>query len=421
MTAVLAVVAGAAPPGLAQSLERRLSGAPDGNVTFHFASRPNICGDGRYFIRADGDMWYGSWNEGMRMSCERGPVRVLLVRDGRELLRIQTFAGPLAAEPNATDLGTVSTADAAAYLMRVAATVDGRPGRDALMPAMLADSVSVARELLALVRDQGRTREVRSSALSWLVRRRGERGAMSADEVSRTLATLARDESEYRGIRGEAVRSLARLETAEGLSAVVTMSQSESDWWLATEAVKALASSGDPRARQHLRAAAERTQVSEEARAAAINGLAGSYATSRDADFLRSLYRRVTSDRLRDAVMNGVAQIGGSESRSWLIAIAKDVNEPVRQRKMAITHADRMGMVAADLSQLYDAIDSDEVRASVIQELSQLGTRAASDKLISIAKNDPSVANRRRAIQALGRFDDPRVREALKELVSVPR
>jgi len=41
----------------------------------------------------------------------------------------------------------------------------------------------------------------------------------------------------------------------------------------------------------------------------------------------------------------------------------------------------------------------------------------AQDKLVSIAKSDPLVSNRRRAIQALGRFDDPRVKEALRELV----
>src|SRR3970040_480553 len=77
----------------AQTLERRVAGAPDGNVTFNFASRADVCGDGRSYIRAD-DMWMGSFNDGVRaMACERGPIRVLLIRDGKEVLRISTYAG----------------------------------------------------------------------------------------------------------------------------------------------------------------------------------------------------------------------------------------------------------------------------------------------------------------------------------------
>jgi HEAT repeat protein len=386
-------------------------------VTFNFPSRANTCGDGRYFFRADGEMWYGNFNEVTRsIACERGPVRVLLVRDGRELLRIQTFVGPVSQEPGATDLGAVPAREAADYLMSVATRMDGRPARDALTPALMAEGAPVASELLALARDNSRPRELRRSALSWLVRRRAEMG-MSAAEVSRTLTTIARDETENRDVRSSAISSLARLETAEALAAIVDMSQQTSDTWLATRAVQSLASSGDPRARQHVRAAAERTDLSEEARVAAINGLAGEYATSRDATFLRDLYRKVASDRLKDASMNGAAQIGGSETRDWMLSIARSPDEPIRSRKKAIELADRIGMTAADLSTLYDRIEDSEVRASIITELAQNGTRVASDKLIVIAKNDPSVMNRRRAVQALGRFDDPRVREALRDLV----
>ena len=87
-TAGLALLVTVAGSVSAQTLERRVSGAPDGNVTFHFASRADVCGDGRTYIRAD-DMWMGSFNDGVRsMECERGPIRVLLTRDGKEILRI---------------------------------------------------------------------------------------------------------------------------------------------------------------------------------------------------------------------------------------------------------------------------------------------------------------------------------------------
>ncbi len=218
------------------------------------------------------------------------------------------------------------------------------------MPAALADSALVTRELLAIARNADRSREIRRSALSWVVRRRGEVGELSADEVSRTLVTIARDENEVRTVRDQALSSLARLETQSSLDALVSMTTGTTEAWLSRRAVEMMASSGDPRAHDHLRSAAERTDLTEEARVAAINGLAGSYATSKDAEYLRGLYARVSSDRLRDAIMSGVATIGGKASRDWIVGIARDPNAPIQQRKRAVSLADRMGLSATELS-----------------------------------------------------------------------
>ncbi|HEX9565061.1 MAG TPA: hypothetical protein VF981_13850 [Gemmatimonadaceae bacterium] len=419
-TGGLALLIAAAGPACGQMVERRVAAAPEGNVSFHFASRADVCGDGRTYIRAD-DMWMGSFNDAVRsLACERGPIRVVLVRDGRDILRIETYAGPVAQEPGASDLGAVPAADAAAYLLGLAARVDGRPGRDAIMPAALADSALVTRDLLAIARNVDRSREVRRSALSWIVRRRGERGELSAEEVSRTLVTIARDENETRTVRDQALSSLSRLGSASSLNALVAMTNGTAEAWLARRAVQLIASSGDPRAREHLRTAAERTDLTEEARVAAITGLAGSYATSRDAEYLRGLYATVNTDRLRDAILSGVATIGGKASRDWILGIARNGDEKLAQRRRAITMADRLGLTAADLSALYDGMQEGDVRSTIISALATNGTRVATDKLISIARIDPLLANRRRAIQALGKFDDPRIKEALRDLVGRP-
>jgi HEAT repeat protein len=418
----LALIVSVADSASAQStVERRISGAPAGNVTFHFASRADVCGDGRTYIRAD-DMWMGSFNDGVRsMECQRGPIRVLLTRDGSEIIRISTYAGPVAEEPGATSLGAVPAVDAAAYLLGIAGRIDGRPGREAIMPAALADSAKVTRELLAIARNTDRSRELRRTALSWVVRRRGEVGELSGEEVSRTLVAIARDENEVRTVRDQALSSLSRLESSSSLDALVAMTTGTTEAWLARRAVESMANSGDPRAREHLRSAAESSNLNEEARVAAINGLAGSYATSRDAEYLRGLYSRVTSDRIRDAIVSGIATIGGKASRDWIVAIAKDPNAPIQQRKRAIAMADRLGLGAAELVTLYDTIEDNEVRAQLITQLAANGTRIAQDKLITIAKSDVLLSNRRRAIQALGRFDDPRIKDALKDLVGASR
>jgi len=419
-TAGLALLVAVAGSSSAQTVERRVAGAPDGNVTFHFASRADVCGDGRTYIRTE-DMWMGSVNDGVRsMECQRGPIRVLLTRDGKDILRITTYGGPVSEEPGATNLGAVPAVEAAAWLLAIAGRIDGRPGREAIMPAALADSALVTRELLAIARNTDRSRELRRSALSWVVRRRGERGELSSEEVSRTLVTIARDENETRTVRDQALSSLSRLESQSSLDALVAMTTG-TEAWLARRAVDMLANSGDPRAHEQLKTAAERSDLTEEARVAAINGLSGSYATSKDAEYLRGLYTKVSSDRLRDAIMTGIATIGGKSSRDWIVGIARDPAAPIQQRKRAIGMADRLGMSATELSSMYDSIEDGEIRATLIQELSQNGTRVATDKLVSIAKSDPLVSNRRRAIQALGKFDDPRVKEALRELVGTSK
>jgi hypothetical protein len=198
VTSGLALLIAAAGSVSAQTVERRVSGAPDGNVTFNFASRADVCGDGRNYIRAD-DMWMGSFNDGIRaQACERGPIRVLLTRDGRDIIRITTFAGPVAEEPGATNLGAVPAADAAAWLLGIASRVDGRPGRDAIMPAALADSALVTRELLAIARTS-------TARVSFVGRCRGSSGGVvNAAVVRRSkpyAGAIARDETKSHGSR----------------------------------------------------------------------------------------------------------------------------------------------------------------------------------------------------------------------------
>ena len=57
------------------------------------------------------------------------------------------------------------------------------------------------------------------------------------------------------------------------------------------------------------------------------------------------------------------------------------------------------------------------MKEGLIGAYGQLGTRAATDKLLAIARTDTDYSLRRRAIQLLGRSDDPRVRDALKGMV----
>jgi HEAT repeat protein len=403
----------------AQNLAQRITSAPEGAVQFTFAARPGVCGNGRSYYSVNGSMWFGSVNDNTMRSepCQPGPVRVVLGRAGRDIVDVNVFVGPAQTSPGATDLGAVPAREAADYLLSVAAKADGRPGRDAITPAMLADSAVVSPQLLAIARDQSRARETRSHAISWLSRGFEERGGVSPSQLAKALGDMARDENDNQQVRASALRVLSRQENGEGIPALIEISRTTQDVWLGKQALGTLAQSGDPRARAYLRTAVQRDDLNDEMRVAAIRGIGRDYATSQDAEFLRGLYAKLPSEKTKEAVLSSLGEMGGTANAKWLMSIAANNDESVRLRRRAVQLSERAGTTAAELAQLYDRVDDVQMKESIISTLGTNATKSAMDKLLAIASNDPNYMLRRRAVTALGRSEDPRVKEALKAIV----
>ena len=416
LTAVAAMLPAAAG---GQSLSQRVASAADGAVQFTYAARPGVCGNGRTYYSINGSMWFGSMNDNVLRSdpCQPGPVRVVLGRAGKEVVDVNTYVGPSQSAPGATDLGAVPAREAAEYLLTLAARVDGRPGRDAITPAMLADSASVTPQLLAIARDQSRARETRSSAISWLNRAADERGGVSPSQLAKALGEIARDENDNQQVRQSALNVLSRQENGEGIPALIEISRTTPDIWLGKQTLATLARSGDPRARTYLRTAVQRDDLNDEMRIAAIRGIGRDFATSQDAEFLRTLYAKLPSERAKEAVLESMAEMGGTANAKWLMTIAANNDESQRLRRRAVQLTDRAGMPAAEVAQLYDRVDDLQMKDAIISTLSNNGTKAATDKLLAIAKSDGNYSMRRRAVNALARSEDPRVREALKDII----
>lgn len=415
----LAVAAGTA---CAQggTLERRIADVPTGLVEFNFASSEETCGDGLRFMRTGDDSWYGSsintGDPAMRSQCARGPLRVLVTTAEREIVRVESFVGPLQHADGATNLGTVPAREASAWLLGLAARVDGRPARDAIMPAVLADSSRPSAALLALAKDTERARETRRSAINWLARVPDA----STAEVSRTLAALARDEGDAPAVRQSAVSALGRLPRGEGIAPLTQLAVVRNDAWLGREATRVLARSGDPRARAFLRSAVNDRQIPEELRAAAIAGLGGDLATGADAKLLRDSYPTLTGQKSKDAALAAVSAVGGSVNAGWLMSVARERDEAPQLRRRAITLAERAGATGSQLAALYDAVDDTDMRGTVITALGQEGSKPARDKLIAIVQSTELSQLRRRAITALNRFDGVEVREVLAGVAARP-
>jgi HEAT repeat protein len=326
----------------AQSLERRVAAAGDNPVQFHFAARDGVCGNGRTYFRSDDDNWYGSFvsNDGTTMrndACAPGPVRVVITRAGKDVVRVETFVGPQPADAQpAQELGAVPAKEAVAYLLNVVATTDGRPARDAMTPAMLADSSVVTPQLLQIAKDQSRSRDVRRSAITWLARRRAEAGGVGAAGIAKALDQLVRDRNESETIRQQALGTISRFDRGEGIPTLMGFA-SDPDKWLSRQAFQTLARSGDPRARQFVREQVKRADLDEDTRVEVIRGIGDDYSTGADIKLLRDLYPTVNSDKERDAIISTVANAGGSENASWLLEIAGSKTEPVGRRRRAVS------------------------------------------------------------------------------------
>jgi HEAT repeat protein len=311
----------------------------------------------------------------------------------------------------------VRAQEAADYLLGLAAKVDGRAGRDAIFPATLADSVTTAPELIMIARNTALPRETRRSALSALGRSTDGMQTIPAS-VTDPILSIARDESDNQQVRQAALSVLGRLDHGAGIPPLIQLSQQTQSSWLARESMMALARSGDPRARQYLRTAVRRTDLPDDVLTVALRALGQDYATAQDAALLRELYPTLKSDRARDAVFSALAEMGGSENTKWLIGIAQDGNEPLETRRRAVDAASRAGAPIGDLVKLYDTTTDPGMKETLIGLYIRNGEKPAIDKLLSIVKGEENISVRRRAISQLARSEDPRVKQALQDIVA---
>lgn len=396
------------------TLEGRVARATGDAVQFHYAAHASVCGDGRGLLRIDGSYWsstYGNYND--MSPCVTGPIRALISKDGGDVIRIQLVAGPLTPVPGATDLGAVSASEAARYFMDLARKLEGRPARSALLAAVVADSAEVGDALMAIARDADKARDLRSSALSWAARRSSVDGGA---KMASALETIARDANERQAMRSSALSGLASLDGGAGVSALIALSDRTDDAWLAGEAAGALSRSNDGRVRAQLRKLLDNSATPEASRVKVIEALGNSDGSVKDAEALRKAYSRF-SERERGAALSAVGNIGDRASVTWLLDRAKDPAESMSLRRNAVQRAARAGARAAEMSTLYDGVIEYELRSTIVDELANDGSRAALDKLMSIAQSNSDSRVRRRAVTKLSDVGDPRAKTLLQSIV----
>jgi HEAT repeat protein len=220
-------------------------------------------------------------------------------------------------------------------------------------------------------------------------------------------------------VRRQAVFWLSQVGTDRAVGALDSILRFSKDPEIQEKAVFALSQHESARAQQSLRTYAERTEVPEAMREKAIFWL-GQNETVENASFLRSLYSRLKNDELKKKVLFSLSQMGGEENGRWLLAVARDTAQSTEMRKQALFWAGQAGVSIAELTKLYASVTDREMREQLIFVYSQRDEPAALDKLIEIARRDPSPDLRKRALFWLGQSEDGRAVQALQEIIEQP-
>jgi HEAT repeat protein len=246
-------------------------------------------------------------------------------------------------------------------------------------------------------------------AAIYLLGRRTDADAMNL------VIGAARNDPDIR-VRSEALRFLAAMPGDQAISTLEELARTPGNEELQRAAISALGRSDSPRARQSLRAIVEKSDLDENLRMTALTSID----TDRSPDngaYLRGVYSRLETPRLKAAAIRSVARSGGSENDQWLLSIVRNPSEPVEVRAMALRYAGRSGLSISDLTKMYDVAGDRPLREQLISLYAQRPEPEATDKLMEIARTGTDPDLRRYAISALSRKNDPRTKKLLLEII----
>ena len=416
LSCVVPVALATAPHVNAQTLAERVGAVKDGSVQVTYAARPDACGDGAdvlalgRLITVHGSMQGHGWSNA---NCTFGPARVIVTRRDGEVANVRTYVGAPRRTAETIDLGTVSAPEASAYFLGLVPSLNRRAASSALAAATIADSVDIWRRLLDLARNDALTSDVRSSALYWMS------GVAPADAVD-PLTRLARSGSESRTLREGVVMTLGQLRDGAGVPSLIEMTRRDDDeHWLRERAIFWLGNTDDDRARTTLRTLAASDTLAADLRDQAIFALGFLDQRGGNGPFLRSLYDRVSSTRLKDKIIQSVAQLDEPADQRWLVDRVTDAREPVALRKQALFWlGQKSSAPLGELLALYPRLDGQELRDHFVFVLSQRHETAAVDKLIDLARNDTDREIRAKATFWLGQSRDPRAARYLEDRIA---
>ncbi|MDQ6885819.1 MAG: HEAT repeat domain-containing protein [Gemmatimonadota bacterium] len=400
----------------AQSLGERITATGSGSAEMSFASRAGTCGDGRTIVGFGRSLFIwpntsinGNWH-GPR--CEPGPLHVVFTLDRGVVTAVRAFAGSApAVQTGVRQLGAVPALQASEYLLDLAVKLEGTAAGQALLAGALADSVTPWQRLIRIARDDARSRQLRGRALSLA-------GVTGGDAVVGELDAIARDSSQAEFLREGALATLASETGGSGVPTILRMAERGSEGRIQKKAIFWLGQTHDPRARQLLERIITAPGWADELRGEAIFSLGQDDSDGESLPFLRKAYATLPTPKLKERVLQAVAQSSTEQATDWLLAVAQNDAEPIYDRKQAVFWAGQQSEVPfARLAGLYAKTQDRELKKQLIFVYSQRDGRDATDKLIEIARSEPDRDLKKQAIFWLGQRHDDRAVEFIRDIL----
>ncbi len=221
-------------------------------------------------------------------------------------------------------------------------------------------------------------------------------------------------------VKQQAIFWLGQSGGERAAAAIDSILRTSTDPEVQDKAIFALSQNESPRALQSLRDFAMKTNAPSNLRENAIFWL-GQSGKGDNVEFLKSIFRTVREESLKDKIIFSISQAGGPGARQWLTEVATASGEDVEIRKKAIFWLGQSsGAALPEMLSLYDRSTDAEIKDALIFAYSQRRDRAAVDKLIDIARNDKDRELRKKALFWLSQSRDPRVAEILEDILSKP-
>ncbi len=230
-----------------------------------------------------------------------------------------------------------------------------------------------------------------------------------------TLMGVARSDPSAT-LRTEAITWLARRPSDTVLGLLENLAKTEPDANVRRAAARGLIGYPSPRATQAVRALIEDAGTPDALKTELLTGFTAERMTADDATWLRTVYARSESSRVKQAIISAIARFGGDANQRWLMEVAGSEQESTSLRAHAFSRV-ASTMTVAQLSQAYDNAAARNLRESVLRALAQRKEPEAADKLLDVVRRGTDPQLRTLAISLLSAKKDPKITAALLDLI----
>lgn len=253
------------------------------------------------------------------------------------------------------------------------------------------------------------SKPLRKNALFILAQRQG-------GDREKILLEVAKGDPEA-SVKQDAVFYLQQAKSELAIDALEELLLRSDDNVLRRNALFALSQNRSERARRIIKVFALSDNVPVSLRNDAVFHISQSR-DGADATWLREAYAKLPDGQVRGNLLFHIASRPSHETDRWLASVIMDTKESIEQRKNALFHLAQRKLDGNDeLIAVYDRVP-EQMRKEIIFYIAQRRTAASLDKIIQIAKSDPSPQLRKEALFYVGQSKDPKALKALEEIIN---